>query len=83
MADGEVQFDIDTHQIRTMPQARVSKFITFVMKYSGGFIKDETQANYVLIIFVVTAFIISIYLFAGGTNTNVAPEIPSVSNLGL
>ena len=42
------------------------KVIQWVMKYSGGLIKDEKQANYVLIGFAVLAIIISLFLFLGG-----------------
>lgn len=34
-------------------------------KYSCGAIKDERQANYVLIVFVAVAIIISLFLFFG------------------
>ncbi len=42
------------------------KIVRLVIKYSGGLIKDENQANYVLIGFVVLAIIISLFLFFGG-----------------
>ena len=36
--------------------------IQLVIKYSGGFIKDETQANYALIGIVVLAIVVSLLL---------------------
>lgn len=45
------------------------KIIQWVIKYSGGYIKDDKQASYVLIGFVAIAIIIvSIFLFSGGGN---------------
>ena len=45
------------------------KIVGWVIKYSGGYIKDEKQANYVLIGFVVLAIIfVFILMFSGGGN---------------
>ena len=41
------------------------KIIQLVMKYSGGLVKDEKQANYVLIGFVAVAIIVSLFLLFG------------------
>jgi len=41
------------------------KIVRLVIKYSGGLIKDENQANYFLIGFVVVAIIISLFLVFG------------------
>lgn len=38
-----------------------------MIKYSGGLVKDEKQANYVLLGFVALAIIISLFLFFGGS----------------
>lgn len=47
------------------------KIVEWVIKYSGGAIKDERQANYVLIGFVAVAIIISLFLiFSGSNNTS-------------
>ena len=42
------------------------KIIQWVIKHSGGLIKDEKQASYVLIGFFVVAIIISLVLVFGG-----------------
>ncbi|HBB56469.1 TPA: hypothetical protein DEW47_01885 [Patescibacteria group bacterium] len=43
------------------------KIIQLVMKYSGGYIKDEKQASYVLLGVVAVAIVIAIiFLFSGG-----------------
>jgi len=39
--------------------------VRWVIKYSGGFIKDEKQASYVLIGFVILATIVSLILLFG------------------
>lgn len=41
------------------------KIVQWVIKYSGGAIKDEMQANYVLIGFVAVAIIVSLFLIFG------------------
>ena len=45
------------------------KIVRLVIKYSGGLIKDENQANYFLIGFVVLAIIISLLLIFGGSSS--------------
>ena len=45
------------------------KIVQWVIKYSGGAVKDERQANYVLIGFVVLAIIVSFFLFFGGSSS--------------
>ena len=48
-------------------QTPTPKIVELVMKYSGGLIKDEKQANYFLIGFVVVAIVVVIiFLFSGG-----------------
>ena len=42
------------------------KIIQWVIKYSGGLVKDEKQANYVMIGFVAVAIIIALFLIFGG-----------------
>jgi len=48
------------------------KIIQWVIKYSGGLVKDEKQASYVLIGFFVLAVIIfSILVFSGGKEAEI------------
>jgi len=42
------------------------KIIQWVIKYSGGLVKDERQASYVLIGFVAVAVVIVLFLIFGG-----------------
>ena len=52
------------------------KIIQWVIKYSGGYIKDEKQANYFLIGFVAVAIIFSLFLiFDGGGSTGNPKDI--------
>jgi len=60
------------------------KIIQWVIRYSGGLVKDEKQASYVLIGFVAVAIIVSLFLFFGGGRGGESeekflppPEIPS------
>lgn len=43
----------------------VPKMVQLVMKYSGGAIKEQRQAEYVLLGFAAVIFLISLYLFFG------------------
>ena len=47
-------------------QTTTPKIVEWVIKYSGGAIKDEKQANYVLVGFVVLAIVVSLFLFIEG-----------------
>ncbi|KKT29664.1 MAG: hypothetical protein UW15_C0008G0030 [Parcubacteria group bacterium GW2011_GWC1_44_10] len=47
-------------------QTPTPKIVGWVIKYSGGAIKDEKQANYVLIGFVAVAIVVSLFLIFGG-----------------
>ncbi|MGB2580528.1 MAG: hypothetical protein WBC83_02440, partial [Minisyncoccia bacterium] len=59
-----VQFDFDEEQ-RPEYRHQVSKLSRLVVKWSGGLVKDETQANYVILVFVALAIITSLFLFFG------------------
>ncbi len=62
-------------------QTTTPKITEWIMKHSGGMIKDEKQANYVLIGFVVVAIVISLFLFFGGNSSN--KKIPFVPAVGV
>ena len=64
------------------------KIISWVIRYSGGLVKDEKQASYVLLGFVVVAVVISLFLIFGVTNKNTfVPKImddnfsPGIGNI--
>ncbi|HEY4508909.1 MAG TPA: hypothetical protein VJC13_01340 [Candidatus Paceibacterota bacterium] len=57
-------------------QTKTPKIVEWIIKSSGGLIKNENQANYVLIGLSVLAIIISLFLFfsSGGSKAKfVAP----------
>ena len=58
-------------------QTPTPKIVDWVIKYSGGAIKDEKQANYVLIGFVALAIIIFLMvIFGGGSEIPPSPPTP-------
>lgn len=57
--DQEFQYSVQSFQIPT------PKIIEWVIKYSGGLVKDEKQASYILIGFVAVAIILSVFLIFG------------------
>lgn len=60
----KIVFEGEQFQRRSF-QATTPKIIELVIKYSGGYIKDEKQASYILIGFVVVAIVISLFLIFG------------------
>ena len=51
------------------------KIIQWTIKYSGGLVKDEKQASYVLVGLVALMIIISLFLvFGGGGTQETLPE---------
>lgn len=59
----------------------VSKMVGRLMKYSGGAIKTERQAEYILLGVAIAIMAVSLYIFFGGTTTKSSPrkirEIPN------
>lgn len=48
-------------------QSKTPKIIDWVIEHSGGYIKDENQAGYVLVGFVILAIVMGfIFLFSSG-----------------
>jgi len=64
----EVKSNIEQakQSVATSQTSDVPKIVQLVMKCSGGAIKDERQAEYVLLGFVVVTIAISLFLFFGG-----------------
>jgi len=57
-------------------QTPTPNILQWVIKYSGGVVKDEKQASYVLIGFVVVAIVVSLFLFFGGRESKAKFEAP-------
>jgi len=51
---------------RSYSSSETPKIVQWVIKYSGGLVKDKKQAQYVLLGFVVVVIIISLFLIFGG-----------------
>ena len=64
-----------TEQIQKNPEvlknSETPRMIELVMKYSGGSVKNEKQAQYVLLGFVVAAIVISLFLFTSSKKSEV------------
>ena len=65
-----VEFETDSYKaVKFYNETDSPKIVKLVMKWSGGAVKNETQAQYVLFGFVVLAIVASLYLFFGGGRT--------------
>jgi hypothetical protein len=62
----DVQFQNQWRAVKYYNEPATPKVVKWVTKLSGGLIKDENQASYVLIGLVVVAIIVSLFLFFGG-----------------
>jgi len=67
-SSSRIKFEGEEFQRPRSFQTPTPKIVEWVIKYSGGAIKDEKQANYVLIGFVAAAIIVSLFLFFGGSS---------------
>ncbi len=60
-------------------QTPTPKIVQWVIKYSGGAVKDERQANYILIGFVAVAIIISLFfIFSDSSSNKKIPFKPTI-----
>ena len=62
-------------------QTPTPKIVQWVIKYSGGTVKDERQANYFLIGFVVVVIIISLFLIFGAVRSPSPPPADQIINV--
>lgn len=74
--------DTEFQNISTAPTSSKSKMVGWIIRYSGGLIKDETQANYVLlaiasIFFILTVLVIMNTFGIGPKKTTYQEDIPS------
>lgn len=61
-------------------QTPTPKIVEWIIKYPGGIVKDEKQANYVLFGIVVLMVVISLFLFFNKSDmgsTRYTPPYPS------
>lgn len=70
----EFEAKSQAEQIQKAPEiakdSDLPKMVQLIMKWSGGAIKEQRQAEYVLLGFVVVAIGISLFLFFGGGKNN-------------
>ncbi|MFH0791809.1 MAG: hypothetical protein V1905_01160 [bacterium] len=52
------------------------KIIQWIIKYSGGLIKNEKQASYVMVGFAVMAIVIALLLLSGDKEKPLKPGMP-------
>ncbi len=72
LKDSGVKFEDELQRPQTF-YPRTPKGVQWVMKYSGGLIKDERQAEYAILGFVALAIIVSLFLVFSGGNTQQKP----------
>ena len=60
-----VEFEGERHMLysRFQPSSEVPGLIQWVIKHSGGLVKDDRQAQHILVGFVGIGIVISIFLF--------------------
>lgn len=77
--DPRITFEEDQWQspVRS-DRSQTPKIIQWVIKYSGGYVKDRRQAEYVLLGFVVVAIVVSLILVLGGTPEAALPVVPAL-----
>lgn len=62
-----VKFETDSWKaVKFYGETNTPKIVKLVMKYSGGAIKEQKTAEYVLLGIVILMFAVSFYLFFGG-----------------
>ncbi len=59
-------------------QPQLPKIVQWVIRHSGGYVRNEKQAASALMIFVVLAVIFSLSMFLRRENT-VKPAVPSIT----
>lgn len=76
-SSSRIKFEGEEFQRPRSFQTPTPKIVQWVIKYSGGYVKDEQQASYVLIGFVVLAIIIFLFVgFGGGSKIPSPPPTP-------
>lgn len=78
----DIKFETDNWEKSASSfQDNTPKMVKLVMKISGGAIKGQRQAEYVLLGFVVVAVVISLFLVFGGKGNTSSVDVrdPSLS----
>ena len=70
-----VNFDTSSYgAVKYYKETVTPKMVKAVIKYSGGAIKSQKQAEYILLAFVIFAIGISLFLVFGRGNTKPSPQ---------
>ena len=76
-SSSRIKFEGEEFQRPRSFQTPTPKIVQWVIKYSGGLIKDENQASYVLIGFVALVIIVFlIVIFGSGSEIPTPPPTP-------
>ncbi|HEY4513281.1 MAG TPA: hypothetical protein VJH06_02095 [Candidatus Paceibacterota bacterium] len=72
-----VKFETPSYgAVKYYKETATPKMVQLVTKWSGGAIKEERQAEYVLLGFVVLAIVVSLFIFLkSGPSTESPPEL--------
>ena len=74
-SDTGVKFqDSGWRAMKDYRESETPKIIRWVIKYSGGLVKDKKQAQYVLLGFVLLVIIISLFLIFGGGGESISKK---------
>lgn len=74
----QIVFDVEQFQRTRSFQETTPKIIEWVIKYSGGYVKEEQQASYVLIGFVGVAITISLFLIFSTVRSSSPPPADQI-----
>ncbi|MFZ2149875.1 MAG: hypothetical protein WAV15_01825 [Minisyncoccia bacterium] len=69
----------EAKRIPVKKEPESSKLAHWIMKHSGGAVKEERQAEYVMLVFVVVCLGVSAFLFFTGgapSNEKIIPPMP-------
>ena len=77
-SDTDMKFQNEERQSVQAFLPETPKIIQWIVKYSGGLIRDEKQAQYVLLGFVaLTIIIVVVIAVSGGSNQPVPGPVPT------
>ena len=72
-----IQFEVPSYgAVKYYNETDTPKMVKLAMKLSGGMIKTERQAEYVLLGFVVVAIGVSLFLMLGGEKSKIPSSPP-------
>ncbi len=81
MPTSGISFDTDNYRSINKEEVPLPKMVKLVMKLSGGAIKEQRQAEYVLLGFVAIIISISVYLFFGANGSRQSSFSPSTEQM--